>query len=199
MSEFPTFNNPFERESLRPLALTPHQLRDKRYNPTVEAIYLKRNDDPDYEYPTLPHEGRVQIPIVLGRYGDPGRHSSRPVRDDKAEDEYVSFRNYEQQYYELQLRIQQIRERSAAYPIWAGDTPTVPTSIARKFNELNQQLFSLKKCFVSPEEIMLDNTATIIQRFWRTIFQKQLYRRLLDSVKSYKLRELSGAHRTLNS
>ncbi|KAK8889594.1 hypothetical protein M9Y10_034345 [Tritrichomonas musculus] len=199
MSEFPTFNNPFERESLRPLIPTSHQLRDKRYKPTVEAIYLKRNDDPDFERPVLPREGRVQIPVAVGGPGDPNRHGPRPIRDDKPEDEYVSFRDYEQQYYELQLRIQQIRERSAAYPIWASDTPNLPTSIARKFNELNQQLFSLKKCFVSPEEIMLDNTATIIQRFWRAIFQKQLYKRLLDSVKAYKLRELSGAHRTLNS
>lgn len=199
MSEFPTFNNPFERESLRPLIPTPHQLRDKRYNPTVEAIYIKRSEDPDYKTPKLPREGRVQVPVVVGQAGDPSRHSSRPIRDDKPEDEYVSFRGYEQQYYELQLRIQQIRERSSVYPIWAGDTPQIPTSIARKFNELNQQLFSLKKCFVSPEEIMLDNTATIIQRFWRAIFQKQLYKRALDAVKSYKLRELSGAHRTLNS
>ncbi|OHT08106.1 hypothetical protein TRFO_23462 [Tritrichomonas foetus] len=197
--EFPTFNNPFVRESLRPLIPTAQQLRDKRYKPTVEAIYLKRNDDPDVEPPLLPYEGKVQVPVILGRPGDPNRHLPRPRKEDKKEDEYVDFRNYGTAFIDLQLRIQQIRERSAMYPIWAGDTPSVPNQISRKFNELNQQLFSLKKCFVSPEEIMLDNTATVIQRFWRAMFQRRLYRKALDSIKAYKLRELGGAHRTLNS
>lgn len=175
------------------------QLRDKRYHPTVEAIYLKRQDDPEYQAPQLPSEGHIQVPIILGRPGDPNRHTKRPPVEETKEDEYVDFRDYASQYLDLQLRIKQIRERSAMYPIWAGDKPSVPVAISRKFNELSQQLFALKKCFVSPEEIMLDNTATIIQRFWRARFQRQLFLRALESIKKYKIRELSGAHRTLNS
>lgn len=197
--QFPSFDNPFVRESLRPLKATTQQLLDKRYKPTVEAIYLKRSENPDLITPTLPREGSVQVPIILGRPGDPNRHLPRPIKDDTPEDDYVNFKNYESEYLDLQIRIKQIRDKSAMYPIWASDTPAMPNSISRKFNELNQQLFSLKKCFVSPEEIMLDNTATIIQRFWRTIFQKQVYLKAVQSIKSYKLRELAGAHRTLNS
>jgi hypothetical protein len=137
--------------------------------------------------------------VILGQPGDPNRHVPRPVPEIVEDDEYVDFRTYSQKFLDLQLRIQQIRERSAMYPIWAGDVPSIPNSISRKFSELNQQLFALKKCFVSPEEIMLDNTATVIQRFWRAVFQRQLYKKALLSIQNYKMRELSGAHRSLNS
>jgi hypothetical protein len=199
MGEFPEFNNPFFRESLRPLKPTAQQLRDKRYHPTVEAVYFRRTEDPELQPGVLPPEGQIQVPIILGEPGDPNRHDPRLLVKDVVADEYADFRHYGEQYLELQLRIQQIRERSAVYPIWAADTPSLPNSISRKFNELNQQLFSLKKCFVSPEEIMLDNTATIIQRFWRAVSQRQLFRRALKSIHSYKLRELSSTHRVLNS
>ena len=197
--EFPTFNNPYARDSLRPLQPTVQQLRDKRYKPTVEAIYLKRNDDPDVETPVLPREGTVKVPVRSGGPGDPNRRVNRSVKEEEAEDEYLSFRDYSTQFIDLQLRIQQIREKSAMYPIWAGDTPSIPKSIQKRFNELNQQLFSLRKCFVSPEEIMLDNTATVIQRFWRATNQRKLYKKALEGIRSYKARELTAAHRTLNS
>lgn len=197
--EFPHFNNPFFRESLRPLKPSAQQLRDQRYKPTVEAIQYQRQIDPDYTAPVLPKEGRIQIPVILGRPGDPNRHRVRPVKIDEPEDEYVAFTGYAKQYIDLQLKIDQIREHSAMYPIWAGDNPSNPSGINRKFNEINQQLFSLKKCFVSPEEIMKDNTATIIQRFWRAVFQRRLFLSAIRSVRNYKLRELSGAHRTLSS
>jgi hypothetical protein len=85
------------------------------------------------------------------------------------------------------------------YPIWAGDVPSVPLGISRKFLDLNQQLFALKKCFVSPEEIMLDNTAATIQRFFRAILRRRIYVTATSSILSYKRRELTAAHRSLNA
>lgn len=201
--DFPQFNDPFYRESLHPLKPTAQQLRDKRYHPTVEAIHLVRCGDEavprQREAAALPRDGAIQVPVILGKPGDPNRHHPRPVAAEHAADEYSEFRTYAQHFLDLQLRIQQIRERSAIYPIWASDTPSVPVAISRKFIELNQQLFALKKCFVSPEEIMLDNTALIIQRFWRSVSRRRIMLLAANSIRSYHVRELSGVQRTLNS
>jgi hypothetical protein len=201
--DLPDCNDPFYRESLRPLKPTAQQLCDPRYHPTVEAVRLSRLGSdtiaPQVRIPPLPREGSIRVPVILGQPGDPNRHGRRPVVAEKPDDEYVDFRKYSESYFELQLRIQQIRERSALYPIWAGDTPTVPLSIGRKFADLNQQLFALRKCFVSPEEIMLDNTAMIVQRFWRSIMRRKIYRKAALSIKSYKIRELATTHRALNA
>lgn len=195
---FPEFNNPFFRDSLRPLVPTAQQLRDKRYHPTVEAIYYKR-EQPNSVDLTLPKEGSIKVPVIMGRPGDPNRHQQRQIKEEEKPDEYEEFRSYEQEYMALQDRIAQIRARSALYPVWAADKPSLPVVISRQFNDLQQQLFSLKKCFVSPEEIMLDNTAITIQRFCKTEFQRRIYKAALESIESYKKRELTAAHRTLNS
>jgi hypothetical protein len=199
--EFPQINDPFYRESLRPLKPTAQQLRDKRYHATVEAIHGVRAGESSLIMAPmrLPRDGAIRVPVILGQPGDPNRHHPRPIREDVHEEEYSEFRRYAQQFLDLQLRIEQIRGRSAIYPIWAGDTPSVPAAISRKFVELNQQLFALKKCFVSPEEIMLDNTAMVIQRFWRSVAQRRIFMLAAKSIHSYHMRELSSVHRTLNS
>jgi hypothetical protein len=201
--DLPECNDPFYRESLRPLIPTAQQLCDPRFHPSVEAVRLNRLGSdkvaPQIPVPPLPREGSIRVPVILGQPGDPNRHGRRPVPTEKRDDEYVDFRQYSEAYFELQLRIQQIRERSALYPVWAGDKPVVPMSIGRKFADLNQQLFALKKCFVSPEEIMLDNTAMVIQRFWRSIIRRDIYRKASKSIRSYTIREMSAAHRSLNA
>ncbi|EAY23008.1 hypothetical protein TVAG_182440 [Trichomonas vaginalis G3] len=197
--DFPTIDNPFYRESLRPLKPTAQQLNDKRYKPTVEAIYLRRSEQPEYNVPILPKEGRIQVPVRDGKPGDPNRHAARAIKQDEKQDEFFEFQEYERQYNELRLRIAAIREKSKMYPVWANDNPSIPASLNRKFGDLNQQLFALKKCFVSPEEIMLDNTAALIQRFWRSKLRKNTLRKAMEAIHNYKVRELQQTHRSLNS
>jgi len=199
MGDFPAIDNPFFRESLRPLQATTQHIRDKRYKPTVEAIYLKRSQQPETVISKLPEEGKIVVPIIEGKPGDPNRHQSRLRDEEAAVDEFFEFKGYSKQYEDLLLRIQAIRNKSQLYPIWASDKPSIPTSISRKFGELNQQLFSLKKCFVSPEEIMLDNAATIIQNFFRAKLRHKYFLLAMKSVDSFKRRELSACHRNLNS
>ena len=197
--DFPMIDNPFYRESLRPLKATAQQLNDKRYKPTVEAIYLRRSEHPEFNPPTLPKEGRIQVPVRDGKPGDPNRHAARQIKEEKKEDEFFELQDFNRQYNELRLRIDAIRQKSKMYPIWANDTPSVPTTINRRFGDLNQQLFNLKKCFVSPEEIMLDNTASTIQKLVRSTLRKNIFRKAVKAIASYKQRELTDAHRTLNS
>ena len=197
--DFPMIDNPFYRESLRPLKPTAQQLNDRRYKPTVEAIYLRRSEHPEFNPPTLPREGRIQVPVRDGKPGDPNRHPSRLVKVEKKQDEFFDFQEYDRQYNELRLRIEAIRQKSKMYPIWANDSPSIPTSINRKFGDLGQQLFNLKKCFVSPEEIMLDNTASMIQKLVRSKLRKNIFRKAVAAIASYKHRELTDVHRTLNS
>lgn len=139
------------------------------------------------------------MPVRDGKPGDPNRHAPRPVKEEKKQDEFFDFQDYDRQYNELKLRIEAIREKSKMYPIWANDTPSVPSSLARKFGDLNTQLFNLKKCFVSPEQIMVNNTAQIIQKLFRAKRRKDLYKKALKSIQSYKTRELAECHRNLNS
>jgi hypothetical protein len=46
---------------------------------------------------------------------------------------------------------------------------------------------------------MLDNTALVIQRFWRSVSRRRVMSVAAKSVQSYFLWELSSVHRTLNS
>ena len=197
--DFPIIDNPFYRESLHPLKPTAQQLNDRRYKPTVEAIYLRRSEHPEFNPPVLPREGKIVLPVRDGKPGDPNRHPSREVKVEKKQDEFFDFQDFDRQYNELRLRIEAIRQKSKMYPIWANDSPQLPTSINRKFGDLNQQLFNLKKCFVSPEEIMLDNTASMIQKLVRSNLRKNIFRKALKAIASYKHRELTDVHRTLNS
>lgn len=198
--DFPSIENPFFRDSLRPLRPTTRQLTDKRYKPTVEAIYLRRSEQPNLlTYTKLPPEGRAHMSFIHGKHGDQNRRSQKEVTIEEIPDEYTEFREYDRQFEELKNRIAAIRAKSEIYPVWAGDKPKLPNSIARKFSELAQQVFALKKCFVSPEEIMLDNTASIIQRFWRTQLARQRFRNAVRAIKEYRKRELAETYKALNS
>ena len=199
MSDFPLIDNPFFRESLRPLQATTQHIRDKRFKPTVEAVYLKRSEHPELIVNNLPKEGKITVPIIEGKPGDPNRHQLRERKIEKEVDEYLEFRSFSTQYEELLNKISAIRKKSEIYPIWAKDKPQMPTDISRRFSELNQQLFSLRKCFVSPEEIMLDNAASLIQRVWRSKLRKQYFQKAIESIKSFKKRELYQSYKTLNS
>jgi hypothetical protein len=67
--DLPVFNDPFYRESMRPLKPTPAQLRDQRYHPTVEIVQMSRLGTADVErqipVPQLPREGAIQVPVIL--------------------------------------------------------------------------------------------------------------------------------------
>ena len=121
--DFPIIDNPFYRESLHPLKPTAQQLNDRRYKPTVEAIYLRRSEHPEFNPPVLPREGKIVVPVRDGKPGDPNRHPSREVKVEKKQDEFFDFQDFDRQYNELRLRIEAIRQKSKMYPIWANDNP----------------------------------------------------------------------------